>query len=331
MSKGWPVLAVIVAALAVLEACTGDSPTAGIDRGGVRTPVTAVGPITGFGSIIVNGVHYAIDDAAIDVDGAVASADDLALGQIVTVVGNRDAAGATGTAESVAAVANVQGPTEAIDALGGALIVLGQRVLTDAGTVLDLDARAPDIGSLVVGELVRVSGFAGTDGTIVATRIELRSPGGELRLLGTVTDLDLARARFRVNDLVVDYSAALTIDGFPTGQPSEGDRVIVVGTSLGSAGELLARELELSGSELQGDEHGEVEVEGLITRFASALDFDVSGLAVTTTVATVYEGGTAANLLLNVKVKVDGPMSPSGQIEARKIEIKDGGRVFGEN
>ena len=96
-----------LAAMAV-AACGGSgTQTAGIDRGGVATPVSVVGPITGFGSIVVNGVHYNVDKASIVVDGNPATASDLALGQVVTVVGERDAAGSTGTANQVLFQTNV--------------------------------------------------------------------------------------------------------------------------------------------------------------------------------------------------------------------------------
>ena len=59
------------------------------------------------------------------------------------------------------------------------------------------------------------------------------------------------------------------------------------------------------------------------------MDFDVAGSAVTTSAATVYEGGTVASLRLNVKVKVTGRVNAAGVIAAQKIEVKDGGRVVG--
>jgi hypothetical protein len=78
----------LVLGAAALGACGGSgTQTAGIDRGGVATPVSVVGPITGFGSIVVNGVHYAVDKASVVVDGDPGGVSDLELGQIVTVVG----------------------------------------------------------------------------------------------------------------------------------------------------------------------------------------------------------------------------------------------------
>lgn len=299
-----------------------DSGTAGIDRGGARTPVAVQGPITGFGSIIVNGVHYDVGDADVRIDGSAAAAADLALGQLVTVVGSREGDTERGTADRVLYVTNVQGPVTARDVGAGTLVVLGQRVAADGGTVFDVGGRAPSVASLAIGEVVRVSGFVDADGGIAATRIEQRQPGGELRVLGRVAALDSSAARFTIGNLGVSYAAATSIDGFPGGAPREGDEVIAVGSAFGSGGELLARTLELA-HEVDEEAGQEFEIEGFITRFVSAADFDVSGLAVTTTSTTDFEGGSPASLRLGLKVHVAGRVNAALQREARKVEIED--------
>ena len=68
-------------------------PIDGIDRGGA-----AIGPIDGFGSVIVNGVRFDTDNAVIVVDGAAASLSDLEVGQVVVVVGTFDEDGLNGEA-----------------------------------------------------------------------------------------------------------------------------------------------------------------------------------------------------------------------------------------
>jgi hypothetical protein len=329
VTKRWRVVPMAAAAAVLLHGCTSGSETAGIDRSGVRVPIAAHGPITGFGSIIVNGVHYGVDAAAVSVNGEPAAVSDLALGQLVTVVGERDAEGVNGEADSVAFDSNVEGPVQALDVANGSLVVLGQTITMNEATVISLGARPPRVDSLVVGERVQVSGFVTVGGTILATRVAERSPTARLRVRGMVTNLDRARSRFRLNDLTVDYSAAVLIDGFPGGAPSNGDGVVVEGERLNAGDQLHAEELVRDDDDFEPEEGEEAEIEGLITRFVSNVDFDVAGSAVTTSAATVYEGGTLANLQLNVKVKVTGRVNSTGVIEARKIEVKDGGRVVG--
>jgi uncharacterized protein DUF5666 len=319
-----------VTAAAVVGGCdTGETETAGIDAGGAPVAIVVQGPITGFGSIVVNGVHYEIDRAQISVNGAAAAAADLALGQIVTLSGTRDASAPRGQADRVAFDANVEGPVETIDARAGRLVVLGTPVTTNATTVIDLGSRPPAIASLARGERVQISGFVGAGGAIAATRIAARPDLSRLRVRGTVTNLSRAGARFEINALTVDYRSAAVIEGFPTGEPREGDEVVVEGTRLHGDGRLVAEVLSLAESELENEESAETEIEGLITRFVSAADFDVSGAAVTTSPATVYEDGSAADLKLNVKVEVEGTVDGAGVIVAREIEIKDGGSLVG--
>jgi hypothetical protein len=332
MSRERPgTIAIALCALAFAACNNGGSPTAGIDRGGVTTPVTAEGPITGFGSIVVNGVHYDIDRAAIRIDGETASGADLALGQLVTVVGERDDALATGVATSVSLMTNVRGIVENVDAAASRLTVLGQPVLVGASTVLDL-GPTQTLASLNRGDVVAVSGFVGGGGLIDATRIERAPTSAESLVVGAITAIDVAALRFAIGSLNVDYSGAVLVDGFPSGGPRLGDRVVVKGTTASPDATLIARELYLvEESEQEQGQGREAEVEGLISRFVSPADFDVSGRRASASGATVYEGGSSASLALNVKVKVDGIVDAAGVIAARKIEVKDGGRVVGDD
>ncbi len=172
-------LGLLVAAL--LAACTGgSSATAGIDRGGVRTPVAVQGPITGFGSIVVHGVHYDIAQADITVNDEHASDSDLAIGQVVTIIGERGDSAGTGVASTVEFQANVRGPISALAPATTELTVLGQRIEANADTAFDLGAAAPTFASLAVGEVVEVSGLVGSGGAIVATRIAVAPAGSSV-------------------------------------------------------------------------------------------------------------------------------------------------------
>src|SRR5437588_10208100 len=70
-----------------------------------------------------------------------------------------------------------------------------------------------------------------------------------------------------------------------------------------------------------GDDR-DMEREGLITRFASATDFDVADKPVTTTSSTEYRNGTAADLALNVKVEVEGMLKSSNVLVASVVAIE---------
>ena len=253
----------------------------------------------------MNGVHYNVDKASVVVDGDPATASDLELGQVVTVVGERDASGSTGTANQVLFRTNVRGPISALNSASSEITVLGQTVIAGSSTIFDLSGVPNSFSSLRVGDFVAVSGFVSAHGAIEATRIESVMASGGLLAFGVVSNLDSALLRFNLGALVVDYSQAALIEGFATGGPSNGDRVLVRATSTAPSGALLVREVR-SAEDEEAEAGDEAEVEGLITRFGSATDFDVGGRPVTTTAATTYQGGVASALALNVKVEVEG-------------------------
>ena len=313
----------------LVVACSSDEEIAGIDGGGARNPVTAQGPIEGFGSIIVNDVHYELSNAQIQVNGRLVSESELALGQLVTVVGSAEQAGSNAVADSVVFESNVHGPVDSLDAMSARLVVMGQAVGTDSSTVFELSSAAPEFASLTEDQVLSVSGFVSADGSIQATRIERLANEDDLRVIGQVAGLDTVSLRFEINGLTISYGSVLLLEGFPSGELELGDEVLVEASGFDQNGWLLAREIRLREPGSAGQAGEEAEVEGLITRFSSPLDFDVSGLAITTSASTRYEGGSEADLQLNVKVEVEGTVDVSGVILASKIEVKDGGAVVG--
>jgi hypothetical protein len=291
-------------------------PVGGIGRNGV-----AIGPIANFGSIIVNGVTYNTDNATFTIDDAAGKQSDLRVGQVVSVSGTIDDNGTSGIADQVTFDDSVKGPVESIDLAGSQLVVLGQTVLVRPETSFDNSFSPPSLAGISIGQIVEVSGQIDANGSIVATRLEPKPPATQFEVHGTVSNLDSANLRFNLNNLVVDYSSA-TLDDFSGGQISNGDFVEAKGSTLGATGELLATKVELE-SQLPGTANGlYVEIEGFITRFVSAQDFDVAGLPVTTTSSTAFEGGVAADLGLNVKIEVDGTIDANGVLVATEIDIR---------
>ena len=305
-----------------LAACGGGgNSVAGIDaRGGpTRVSTVAKGTITGFGSIIVNGVRYDTATANIDNDGIAGVLSDLNVGQVVVVKGTLDTGGATGLAESVSFGDLVEGPISAIDIVAGSITVLEQMVFIDADTSFDDSISPPSIGGLALNDTIEVSGFIRADGSISATRIEDKPAGTEFEVTGNISNL--TASTFQINNLVVDFSAA-QLDDFPGGILQDAQLVEAKGNSLGGAGELLGTRVEFKGNNLGADDGDHVEVEGFITRFVSASDFDIEGIPVTTSGATTFANGTAADLAINRKLEVEGTINAAGVIAASKVELK---------
>lgn len=318
-------VSMLTAALAIAGCGGGSETVAGIDARGNLPPtaVAAQGAITGFGSVIVNGVTYDTSSASFTIDGTVGAQSDLAVGDVVVLLGTVESDGTSPTALSVTFDDAVQGPITAIDPVAQTLTVLGQTVRIDAETSFDDGISPRNLDGLSVDDVVEVSGFFLADGSISATRIEPKPAGDELELTGIVNNQ--VGTTFEINGFVVDFGSAMLQD-FPGGTPEDGQRVEAKGDGLGGLGQLIATRVQFKGSDF-GDDGVHVELEGFVTRFASLTDFDVEGVPVTTNAQTIYENGTSIDVALNRKLEVEGEINAAGLLVATKVEIKASGFI----
>jgi hypothetical protein len=322
MSKKSVWIAGTVAAAFGLASCGGSSGTAGIDRTGAPdSAIAALGTVTAFGSIVVNGVRYDTSATQFTVDDNPGSQSDLAVGDVVLVRGTVDANGTTGVATSVVYDDQVKGPIGAIDSVAGTFVVLGQTVRVGADTSFDDRISPASLAGFAVGALVEVSGLVESDGSIRATRVEPKPAGTELELHGVVANHDAVARTFDIAAQLVDYSAVSQLRDFPASGVANGQTVEVKGGSIAS-GVWRPASIELKTNPLTGTAGARREVEGFISRFVSATDFTVAGLAVTTTPQTVFTGGAAADLGLNIKVEAEGALDAAGVLVATKVDIR---------
>ena len=315
----------------LLVSCGSDSPssdeiTQQPVSGIVRTGV-AYGPISGFGSIIVNGVRYDTGSASFNVDDSSGVESDLKVGQIVYLKTETDDQG-NSSATSVNYDDIVEGPISAIDFATNTFMVLGQLVMVDSNTSFDDNISSAGLEGLSVGDIVEVSGLFDSQQQIQATRVELKTASTEYEIHGTVSNLDASAQTFMLNDLLVDYSQA-SLDDFGADTLSDGDLVEAKGINLGANDELIASKVELEDSiedadddDRIGDDGDSAEIEGYITDFTSSSQFSVAGIPVMTTSATVYEDGVSADLALDIKVEVEGEFDIDGILIADKIEFE---------
>jgi hypothetical protein len=307
--------------VALLVACGGGGggggTVAGIDRGGI---VTSVGSITGFGSVHVNGVRYVTTGATFIVDDNPGRESDLRVGQIVRIEGRIESDGINGTATRVIFDDEVEGPVQGIDLVNGRLVVLGRTVQVSAQTSFDDSISPRSLEGLALGDRVEVSGRVASTGVVEATRIELKSTQASVEVKGTIAGIDTGNRRFALGLLTVSYATA-QLEGFASGQPANGDRVEAFG-SLDGAGVLVATRIEKESGGASGGADESGNYEGLVDRFVSIADFSVAGQRVTTTAATVYEGGTSAALALDVAVEVEGRFNASGVLVASKVQFR---------
>ena len=287
-------------------------------------PVSTMGTITAFGSVVVNGIHFDIGSASLTRNGAAVMQGDLAVGQIARVHGRKNMHDSNGHADHVDVDDQVVGPITSIDMTAGSFVALGETVTVDSNTSFKRDLAG--LSALAVGDVVEVSGLVAADGHIAATRIERENGTTNFQVIGTVAGLDSTAHTFMINALTVDYSTAM-LNNFTSGAPANGDVVEVKGSVFDTATtQLTATRVEPADDETRDADHGdEIEREGLVTRFVSATDFDVAGKPVTTNSSTTFEGGTAADLALNVRVEAEGSLDANNVLVADEIKIKKAG------
>jgi uncharacterized protein DUF5666 len=308
---------ILLAATAVLlTSCGPGSQVAGIEGTGAPSPVTATGPVTGFGSIFVNGVEFSTTDAQIQIDDQPGAESQLAIGEVVTVTGTLNADNTTGTATHVTFLGNVLGPVAQVDVPSNTFVALGQTVLVTANTVFDPNIQPSQISGVKTGDRYEVSGFPDSSGQIVASRVQLATTGTALRVAGAMQGLNTSTTVFQINALSVDYSAA-TVQG----TLANGSLVDVEGSSLNASGALSATTVTVLPPP-GGAPNSRGEIEGVITSFNSVSDFVVNGVHVTTNANTVFELN-GITLGVNVRVDVEGSYDSSGNLVASSVEAGD--------
>lgn len=303
----------LAASALLLTSCGPGTQVAGIEGTGAPAAVTATGPVTGFGSIFVNGVEFTTTGAQIQIDDQPGSESQLAIGEVVTVTGTLNPNNTTGTATHVTFLGNILGPVAQTDVPTNTFVVLGQTVLVTASTMFDPNIQPQQISGVKTGDRYEVSGFPDSSGQIVASRIQLATTGTALRVTGTLQGLNISTSVFQINALSVDYSTA-TVHG----TLADGSLVDVEGSSLDASGALSATTVTVLPPP-GGAPNSRGEIEGIITSFNSVSDFVVNGVHVTTDANTLFQLN-GITLGVNVRVDVEGTYDSSGTLVANSVE-----------
>lgn len=313
--------------VAVLAGCGGGGTDGTVGSGGTgsassaatasdRLNTVAVGPITGFGSIIVNGVKYDDSQASVSSDdrGGITRSD-LRLGMLVEVRGSSSASTGLGTANSVSVRSELKGVVQNRTATD--FVLLGVIVRTDANTVYENTSNA------VNGDFVEVYGvYDPSNRVLLATRVEKKT-AAEQKLRGAVSALDVAARRFSIGTVLIDYSNAGQIAGLANGAD-----VQVYGPTPPSTGAWSISRGVVQGS-LSLSNVSRVELKAVIEQFTSLANFRLSGLSVDGSGA-VFEGGSAAQLAVGVRVELKGDVQGT-TVRATKIQIEGNSSGSGSN
>lgn len=231
----------------------------------------------------------ATDDTQVTMNGQPAELADLRTGDRAIARGtaryeNGELIAESMHFDSIEAYQLVVGPVDSVDVSRGRLVVLGQRVSATSGTAVESatgDVSVLDGGLTKVepGRTVAVSGFLTASGEIVASRIARHNSNDGVLLRGFVTAVNSDKSTFDVGEVSVGYGQSV-LEDFPSGHPAIGNQVLILADFAPGSAPLQPRTVRFLPPTLEGPANTGVFLEGLITRYVSAADFDVNGVGV---------------------------------------------------
>lgn len=324
----------VLCTAALLTACGGggeSAPSASAVSG------QALGTVTGFGSVIVDGVRYDDKSARLSIDTESGAPDDrggsvtLKLGQRVSLEfsGSDDSPSAGRVAVSAEVVGRVSAVTPE-------LVIAGQVVRTNedaaAGpvTVYEGFASKADIRVADRAEVHGAPTLANGQLVIQASRIE-RKPTADawIRVAGSVSNLSTDGASFSLGGLTVQ------LDRRPSGTRvvpasaslANGQRVVVWSTGAAVNNTVTASMVRIQRGQTQSGQ--EVRVSGPISECVApcAGSFKVGGASVKADGAGVeFRNGSASDLADGRWVDIRGALDASGQVlVATRVTLRERG------
>jgi Domain of unknown function (DUF5666) len=315
-----------------LTSCGGGGGIAGSGTGG-GAGGTGVGPIAGFGSVIVNGVKY--DDTGIDntnfFDDHGRNKSVLMAGMMVKIsaMGIDDVQG-TGIATKIEVLRHVDGPLDdnGVTLATNRMKVMGQTVVMDTTTVFDnvIDLVAVDnLAKAGKRPELEIHGIADNTGTIHATFIHKGFDnvvtGRDVQVKGRVANLNLAHTAFTLGTVSVSISP-------PPAGLANGLFVEAKGTFRISDNTLLATGVTIE-DPTAGQGAGDlVKAEGYVNRIIAAgaqfelVSADGSQKVNWSASTTAFKDGSTADILAGARVEVEGRRNLDKTLAAKEIAFR---------
>lgn len=315
--------ALLLAAVTFFLSTCGGTGGSEFSGGGTGGTGISTGSITGFGSVVMNGVHYHTDDEVsprfrtkkIARGQDRSNAKDRDLFQVGMVITLRHSPGDNNAVE-IDYEPNLVGPIAAKDSGPDlALQVLGHSVLLD---------NAALFASLAQDSVVEVSGYVDNSGRIRATFVEAMHPAPiadeTFEIKGFISGLppsDGTDSTFEIGPLPNGSGFTVTVSYTP-----EAVRELPAGPANGMYVRVETRDTQPGSGGIKADnvtpfvprtvfpEGATVDLDGLVTRIVSRsgniLSFELEGKAVQTDGATGFSGGMGTDIRPNARVQVRG-------------------------
>lgn len=326
-----------LAALLISACGGGGGDSLGVADGGIRGTGASVGPVSGFGSVFVNGIRFETDGTVTSDDG-IAREDQLDKGMILRIDGQWRADG-EGSAEQVGYDDTFRGEvvivSETFDADDSSIresvtfTVYNQTIVADNQTVF----KGVSLQTIESGEFVRVSGWRLPDGYRASYVGSLDGSSGDVEIEGRIDDnsVNVSLNRFSINGFPVEYDNTTTFgDGLTESDLRDPGLVVEVEGSIGfvdGATGLIASNIERDETRrYQRGDDDDIEFAGPVATAFDDADstFTINGLTVVVPDDDVFEDGlTSADLQPGLLIQVEGAFLADGRVEAEEIEIRD--------
>lgn len=284
----------------------------------------AMGTITRFGSIFVNGEEYEIDNATLEMGQRnLAQGDSLRLGMYVTVeVDLASQPGGLLQAKQVIYDQWLEGAISSVHRTDDALTadVNGYTVIIDEDTFID----GTTLATLDKEQVIAVSGSPVDDRTLHATyvmkRAEKIKAGDFVESEGKISLLDKKNSSFVINDLIIEYSGAAWAGGTADALRN-GLTVEVQGDKAASGDALRATSLRIK---KPGEKFGQntiVSLEGFVSEFTSMAEFSLNGQKSSAENAECIEG-KRDDIRSGVRIKANGKIDDKGVFRINRCRVK---------
>lgn len=323
------------------------------NSGAAARPRVTTGVITGFGSVIVNGIEFKKKATVPDTQVATFKFDDTAhpqtdlkVGMIVTVKGTADTATKTGEFEAIEFSPELRGPVTnaVVSGTTGTLTVMGHEVVTGATTSIegaaDLTALLSKLTGVNAGKHpeIEVSGRMDNARVFHATRVAVKADdfgaGGKCEIHSKITSSATSTTggqSFRIgNDIQVVTTAT-------TSMPNMTVADFIAGASVEVKGNCDPNTNTLTATRIEGDKghHGlgegvevedDVSIQGIASGSLSGGSFELNGpngpVTIKCSDATEFRGGTADSSIIaaNATLEVEGTVQADGSVLATKVK-----------
>ena len=336
-----PALLFISALLLGITGCSGNGAAAGGGGGITGTGVTT-GQITGFGSVIVNGIKFTRKTGLADdrvklgfENNTSAQENNLRVGMIVNVKGAVDSSAGTGEYESIEFQPEIRGPLDdaaanGVDLINNRVKVMGREIQVEANTTFDSIRDIAEIkGELDAGRHpeLEVSGNLDGTGMLHATRIARKSSdftAGPVEIKGKIATA--TGGSFTIGSVTVIFTTAALSSNIDVSEIATGTLVAVKGTL--SAGVIAATRIEKKKA-VDAEVNDNVRIKGIAVGGVANNTFTLNGpngaITVTTTAASFLKGGapaTSAIAATGATLEVEGSLQADGSIAATRISIE---------